>query len=56
MFTGDRSGDFLFRAMYEAGFCNQPDAWAADDGLELREAVITATAHCVAAGEQANRG
>ncbi|MFW6059364.1 MAG: uracil-DNA glycosylase [Phycisphaeraceae bacterium] len=46
MFTGDRSGDFLFRAMHETGFCNQPEAWAADDGLALRDAAITATVHC----------
>lgn len=46
MFTGDRSGDFLFRAMYEAGFCNQPLAESRDDGLDLRDAVVTAAAHC----------
>jgi len=46
MFTGDRSGDFLFRAMHETGFASQPDASHRDDGLELIDVVITATAHC----------
>ena len=46
MFTGDRSGDFLFRAMYEAGFANQPNSEHMDDGLELIDAAITGVAHC----------
>ena len=46
MFTGDRSGDFLFRAMYEAGFANQPNSDHTDDGLELIDAAITGVAHC----------
>ena len=46
MFTGDRSGAFLFRAMYEAGFCSQPTCEQADDGLALRNVVITAAVHC----------
>lgn len=46
MFTGDRSGDFLYRALFKAGFATQPHAARADDGLRLIDCAITATAHC----------
>ncbi len=46
MFTGDRSGIFLYQALYDAGFANQPTAVNRDDGLRLKNAYITAAARC----------
>ena len=46
MFTGDSSGDFLYRALYETGFASQAESRSREDGLELRDAYITAAARC----------
>jgi uracil-DNA glycosylase family 4 len=46
MFTGDKSGEFLYRALYETGFANQPTSTSREDGLQLSGAYISASAHC----------
>lgn len=47
IFTGDRSGDYLYLALYEAGFANQPESVSRQDGLALCDAYITCPVRCV---------
>jgi uracil-DNA glycosylase family 4 len=46
MFTGDRSGEWLFNALYQFGFANQPNSSRRDDGFALKDCYITATIRC----------
>ncbi len=46
VFTGDRSGDFLYASLFRTGFANQPTSVSADDGLELHDLYVTAAVRC----------
>jgi uracil-DNA glycosylase family 4 len=52
MFTGDRSGDILYRVLHKTGFASQPVALSLDDGLQLHDLYITAAAHCAPPGNK----
>jgi uracil-DNA glycosylase family 4 len=52
IFTGDRSGDFLFAGLYRAGLANQPESVSRDDGLALSDAYVAAVNRCAPPGNR----
>jgi uracil-DNA glycosylase len=56
MFTGDRSGEFLYQALYKTGFASKPESVSREDGLELLDAYITAAVRCAPPGNKPSPG
>ena len=52
VFTGDSSGEFLYRALFETGFASQPSSVSRDDGLRLPDAYISAAVRCAPPGNK----
>jgi uracil-DNA glycosylase family 4 len=56
MFTGDRSGDILYKVLHQTGFASHPSSLSRDDGLTLHDLYITAAAHCAPPGNKPTPG